>query len=143
METSERIPEGIVDAVDLSPLVEREGPFLSLYLHTEPDVENAARRSETRWRTVRADLAERGAAGAVLDRIEAMVPEAHLKGECLAVIADAERILHVEHGTAIGPSDEARWGPLPRLLPIVGWRQSQPPTVVVLTDRAGADLFGF
>jgi hypothetical protein len=39
--------------------------------------------------------------------------------------------------------DAATWGPLPRLLPIVRWRQSEPPYMVVLTDRSGADLFGF
>jgi hypothetical protein len=143
METSEQLTNGAVEAPDLAELVRRPGPFLSLYLNTEGDVENAAQRSETRWKTVRADLERQGVPEAILDEIDALVPEAHLEGECLAVIADAERVLHVEHGTSVGPNDEANWESLPRLLPIVRWRQSEPPYVVVLTDRTGADLFAF
>jgi release factor family 2 len=143
METSEQLTNGAVEAPDLAELVRRPGPFLSLYLNTEGDVENAAQRSETRWKTVRTDLERQGVPETVLDEIGAIVPEAHLEGECLAVIADGERILHVEHGTSVGPNDEANWEPLPRLLPIVRWRQYEPPYVVVLTDRTGADLFGF
>jgi hypothetical protein len=143
MESSEQLAAGAVDLSDLAPLVGREGPFLSLYLVTEADVENAAQRAETRWRSARRDLAEQGTPEAVLEQIDAIVPDAHREGECLAVIGDAEELLHVEHGTAIGPYDEARWGALPHLVPIVGWRQSSPPYVVVLIDRTGADLFGF
>jgi hypothetical protein len=143
METSEQLTSGAVEARDLAELVRRPGPFLSLYLNTEGDVENAAQRSETRWKTARTDLERQGVPDAVLDELEPFVPAAHLEGECLAVIADGERILHVEHGTAVGPNDEANWEPLPRLLPIVRWRQSEPPYVVVLTDRTGADLFAF
>lgn len=70
------------------------------------------------------------------------MPEAHLQGECLAVIGGAEQILHVEHGPRVSPTDEATVGPIPQLLPIVRWRQVDPPYVVVLIDRTGADLFG-
>jgi hypothetical protein len=143
METSEQVTMGAVEAGDLASLAAAEGPFLSLYLNTEPDVENAAQRSETRWRTVRGDLADDGVPETVLEAIDPLVPEAHLEGACLAVIADRSGVLHVEHGTAVSPNDEASWAPVPRLLPVVGWRQSEPPYVVVLTDRAGADLFGF
>jgi hypothetical protein len=143
MESSEQLTKGAVEAPDLAELVRRPGPFLSIYLNTEREVENAAPRSEIRWKTVRTDLEPRGVPEAVLGEIDPLVPGAHLEGECLAVIADGERILHVEHGTAEGPNDEATWGPTPRLLPIVRWRQSEPPYVVVLTDRTGADLFGF
>jgi Bacterial archaeo-eukaryotic release factor family 2 len=143
MEASARLTGGAVEAPDLVELVRRPGPFLSMYLHTERHVENAARRSEVRWKTVRNDLERQAVPEAVLDEIEAIVPQAHLEGDCLAVIADAEEILHVEHGTALGPNDKATWDALPRLLPIVRWRQSEPPYVVVLTDRTGADLFAF
>jgi hypothetical protein len=142
METSEQLPHGAVEAPDLAELVRRPGPFLSVYLNTEADVENATQRSHTRWKTVRSDLDDGEVPEAVLERIDEIVPGAHLEGDSLAVIADAEQILHVEHGPALHANDEAIWGPLPRLLPVIGWRQSQPPYVVVLTDRTGADLFG-
>ena len=142
METSEQLPRGAVDAHDLAELVRRPGPFLSLYLHTERDVENATQRERTRWRTVRSDLRDREVSTGVLEEIDPLVPDAHLAGECLAVIADAERILHVEHGPAVSQNDIGMWGPLPHLLPIVRWRQADPTYVVVTIDRTGADLFG-
>jgi hypothetical protein len=143
MDTSERLMHGVVEASDLAELVRGAGPFLSLYLNTEREVENAAQRSELRWKNVRRDLEDRDVPGALLDEIESIVPRAHLGGECLAVIGGAEQILHVEHGPAVSPHDEATWSPIPRLLPIIRWRQSEPPYSVVLTDRTGADLFGF
>jgi hypothetical protein len=143
METSEQLPHGAVEAPDLTELVRRPGPFLSLYLNTERDVENAAQRSRMRWKTVRSDLDALDVPGAVLERIDEIVPEAHLEGDGLAVLADGNEILHVEHGPAVGQTDEASWGPIPRVLPVIRWRQSEPTYVVVLTDRTGADLFGF
>jgi release factor family 2 len=143
METSEQLPHGAVEAPDLAELVRRAGPFLSVYLNTERNLANAAQRSVARWKTVRTDLPDKVVPGAVLERIDEIVTEAHLEGDGLVVIADAEEILHVEHGPALGRNDEARWGPIPRLLPIIRWRQSEPTYVVVMTDRTGADLFGF
>jgi hypothetical protein len=142
METSEQLPHGAVEAADLAELVRRTGPFLSLYLNTQREVENAAPLSERRWKTVRNDLPGKAVPEAVLELVGEIVPDAHLDGDSLAVIADAEQILHVEHGPALNSDDEATWGPIPRLLPIIGWRQSEPPYVVVLIDRTGADLFG-
>jgi hypothetical protein len=142
METSERFTHGAVDATDLAELVGSAGPFLSLYLNTEGDVENASQRSRTRWKNVRSDLEAPEVSEALLDEVDAIVPDAHLEGACLAVIGGAEKVLHVEHGPIVSPNDEAAWGPLPRLLPILRWRQEDPAYAVVLTDRTGADLFG-
>jgi hypothetical protein len=142
METSEQLPHGAVEAPDLAELVRRPGPFLSVYLNTERNVANAAQLSQTRWKTVRTDLPDKVVSEAVLEWIDEIVPEAHLAGDRLAVIADATEVLHVEHGPAHSRNDEATWGPIPRLLPIVRWRQSDPTYVVVMTDRTGADLFG-
>jgi hypothetical protein len=142
METSEQLMHGAIDVPDLATLVAGEGPFLSLYLNTGRAVENAGPLAQQRWKTARRDLEGRGVPDALLDEIGRIVPGAHLEGDCLAVIGGVERILHVEHGPAVSPRDEATWGPLPHLLPIVRWRQSEPSYVVVLTDRTGADLFG-
>jgi len=142
METSEQLADGAIEAPDLAQLVRGEGPFLSLYLNTERAVENAGPLSLQRWKTVRRELESQGVSDALLGEIERIVPDAHLRGECLAVIGGAEQILHVEHGAAVGPRDVARWGPIARLLPLIAWRQSEPAYAVVLIDRTGADLFG-
>jgi hypothetical protein len=143
MDTSEKFVHAAIDVPDLARVAEAEGPFLSLYLRTEAAVENAGAQVKQHWKTVRRDLVERGVEDGLLKEIDEIVPRAHLEGECLAVIGGVHQILHVEHGPAVSPIDEATWGPLPRLLPIVRWRQSEPPYMLVLTDRSGADLFGF
>jgi hypothetical protein len=142
METSEQLPHGAVEAPDLAEMVRRPRLFLSVYLNTGRNLANAAQLSQTRWKTVRTHLPDEVVSEAVLERIDEIVPEAHLEGDGLAVIADATEVLHVEHGPAHGRNDEATWGPIPRLLPIIRWRQSDPTYVVVITDRTGADLFG-
>jgi Bacterial archaeo-eukaryotic release factor family 2 len=143
METSEQLPHGAVEASDLAELFRRPGPFLSVFLNSERNEADAAQRSVARWKTVRHDLPLKVVPVAILERIAEIVPEAHLQGEGLAVIADAKEVLHVEHGPWLGRNDEATWGPIPRLLPIIRWRQSEPTYIVVMTDRTGADILGF
>jgi hypothetical protein len=143
METSEQLPHGAVEAPDLADLIRRAGPFLSVFLNTERHTADSPQRSLARWKTVRHDLPQKAVPDAILERIAEIVSEAHLEGDGLAVIADADRILHVEHGPALRMNDEATWGKIPRLVPIIRWRQSEPTYLVVMTDRTGADLFGF
>src|SRR5215210_2964337 len=140
METSEGLPGGAVDASDLTDLTKDPGPFLSLYLHTEGDVEQAAQRSQTRWRTVRSEVEREGVPAPVLDEVETLVPDAHLHGDGLAVIATSAGVRHVEHGPVDGPNDIATWAAVPALVPLLHYRQRHPPVVVVLADRVGADL---
>jgi hypothetical protein len=142
METSEQLMHAAIEAPDLATLVGGQGPFLSLYLNTERAVENAGPLAQQRWKTARRDLEDLGAPDMLLGAIEELVPDAHLEGDCLAVIGGAEQILHVEHGPAVSPHDESTWAQVPYLIPIVRWRQSEPPYAVVLIDRTGADLFG-
>ena len=62
METSEALPRGGVRAEDLAAIVEKPGPFLTLYLDTRPDIENAGPMIEQRWRTLRGGLIDRSVA---------------------------------------------------------------------------------
>lgn len=141
METSESIPAVGVSAPDLAELGDRPGPFATIYLSTEGRLENAAQRSEQRWKTMRGELAAAGVPEGVLDEIEPLVSDAHLQGECLAVVADAERVVHMEHGPRPPVrGDVSRWAPLPSLVQILAWRQDSPPYLTVLTDRTGADI---
>ena len=141
MERTGLTPPGAVVAADLADLLEAPGPFATVYLTTEARVENAAHQSEQHWKVLRAELADAGAPEAVLADIDTLVPDAHKGGRCLAVIAVAGGVLHVEHGPEPPPRDRARWAPLPSLVPILEWRQSFPTHVAVLADRTGADLF--
>ena len=141
MERTGTTPQVAVVPPELASLVMAEGPFLSLYLTTEAGIDNAAQRAEARWKSVRADLAEAGAAEGALAAVDPLVSDAHLVGQCLAVFATEQGDVHVEHHPDPPAQDRARWGPLPSLVPVIEWRQSSPPHVAVLTDRRGADLF--
>ena len=144
MEASERTPEGAVHAPELASLLtETRGPFATLYLGTEGAVQNAAQRAQTAWRSARDELSAQGAPEEVLQGIDPLVADAHTKGDMLAVIASADGTRHVEHGRATGTRELARWAGVPSILPLLEWRQHAVPHVVVLTDRTGADLFGF
>jgi hypothetical protein len=140
MERSGVTPQVAADTSDLVDLAKAVGPFLSLQLTTEASIDNAAQRSEQRWRSIRDEAAAQGTPVKVLDAIDPLVPDAHLRGEGLAVIASAGGVLHVEHVATVPERDLARWAPLPALLPVVAWRQSSPAYVTVLADREGADL---
>lgn len=140
-ESAER-PLGLgVRATDLAEVTRELGPVASIYLVTEADVENAAQRSETRWKTVRARLEDAGATETALDAIAAFVGDAHERGSCLAAVADDLGLRHVEHGTEAPTQDRAWWEPVPRVGRIVAWRQRFPSHIVVVADRRGADVY--
>jgi hypothetical protein len=136
-------PSGIVRGGDLVTLTRLRGPVLSLYMNTDPDIDNAARRDEQRWRSTRRGLADQGVPESVLAEVDPLVGPAHLGGRCLAVIADGDGVQWIEHGNCPVPLDKQVWGPLPHLVPLLSWRQEQIPYVLVVTDRTGADITGF
>jgi hypothetical protein len=126
---------------DLVPVALAPGPVATVYLDTPADVEQAPRRLDVTWRTIRRDLERQGAPAETLDSIEPHLSDAPARGRCLAVVAGPGGIRHVEHGLAAPPGGNvARWGPLPMLTPILEWRQSRPPHLVVLADRTGATM---
>ena len=141
MENAGVTPRVAVTAPELVELVAMEGPFLSLYLTTEAEIDNAAQRSEQRWKSLRADAAEAGVPEEVLGAVDPLVADAHLMGQCMALFATANGAVHVEHHPDAPVRDLLRWAALPSFVPVIEWRQSSPPHVAVLADRRGADLF--
>jgi hypothetical protein len=140
MEATGNVPDGGVTLDDLAPITEHGGPFLTVYLTTEGGVDNASARSDQRWRTLRAQLAEDGAPDELLDQVEEMVADAHTHGEVLVVITDGSGLMVVDHLDEPLDDDRGSWAPLPDLVPLVKARQSTVPYLLVLADRGGADL---
>ena len=140
METRGVTPKLWVDAPDLAELVSQPGPFLTLVMATEAEVENAAQRNELRWKSVREGLLGHGADERALAVVDPLVPDAHLAGQTLVVVANAGGARHVAHWPELPFREVAQWAPLPSLAPVIGRRQEAPPYVVVLTDRRGADI---
>jgi hypothetical protein len=140
MQAAGTIPRGGLSLDDLDSVFARPGPYATVYLGTDPHIDNAEQRSHQRWRALRDELAGAGAPEACLDAIEELVGAAHLAGESLAVVADDSGVLALQHLDHPVDQDRGRWGPLPDLVPLLRWRQDQVPFVLVLADRGGADL---
>ena len=140
METSGTTPASGVTSPELAELVQGTGPFATVYLTTEAEIDNAAQRSEQRWKTLRAEMADAGIVEEILAEIDPLVPDAHLEGNCLAVVTDLQGVRHVEHLAEARTQDMFTMGALPSLAPIIEDRQTAVPYVVVLADRTGADI---
>lgn len=127
----------------LGELVRQRGPFASVYVDASHDTEDAAKAMELRWRGVRAELARQGADEATLEALEgaALAPVVGRSGR--AMIAAHGRVL-LDRVLPRPPATETvRWSDLPHLLPLATWMEPDVPHVVVLVDRAGADLHGY
>ncbi|WP_433270220.1 Vms1/Ankzf1 family peptidyl-tRNA hydrolase [Actinosynnema sp. CS-041913] len=127
----------------LGELVRERGPFASVYLDASHDTEDAAKALELRWRGLREDLARQGADPDTLAAMDAAARE--------PVVGKAGRALIAAHGTLLlnrvlprpPAADSARWSRLPNLLPLASLLGPELPHVVVVVDRAGADLHGY
>lgn len=98
-----------VSAPALAEVAGREGPFLSLYLTTEKDVDHAAQTSVRRWGPVRRRLADDGAPERCLSAVDGLVPDAHLEGT-LASLREARVDVLVVHDPAIAAGRPERDG---------------------------------
>ncbi|HET9172741.1 MAG TPA: Vms1/Ankzf1 family peptidyl-tRNA hydrolase [Actinospica sp.] len=124
----------------LRSLYTARGPFATVYfaLQAHPELELT---TEARWQDLLHRLAERGAKrelAALTREYEAHRLEA---GRLVAIAADGAVILSVVlPENADNREDQATWGSLPHLLPLLAWRQQHPAHVVAVVDRTGADL---
>ncbi|ROP37601.1 Vms1/Ankzf1 family peptidyl-tRNA hydrolase [Saccharothrix texasensis] len=127
----------------LGELVRHRGPFASVYLDASHDTEDAAEAMELRWRGVREELAGQGADDATLDVMQEAVltPVPGKPGR--ALVAARGRLL-LDRVLPRPPAVETtRWSDRPHLLPLATWTEPAVPHVVVMVDRAGADLHGY
>ena len=79
---------------EIARLFDASGPFVSLYLATERDVEQAAGRVGLRWKNLRGGLLRDGVPEATLAAIDPLVEESRTAGSTLAVIAAADGVLY-------------------------------------------------
>src|SRR5690242_3260376 len=107
-----------MDASTLSKLYAIEGPFVTIYLATPSDVEDAAQQLETRWKNVRRELSDAGVDRATLDALTA-ARGPHGRGNTRVLVA-AHGTVHLAMSLAQLPAqEELRTGPLPRLVPLL------------------------
>ncbi|MDG4828305.1 Vms1/Ankzf1 family peptidyl-tRNA hydrolase [Solwaraspora sp. WMMD1047] len=128
----------------LRPLFDQPGPWVSVYLDASRDGANADHEVGLRWRALRSDLAGQGADPATLDALDQAVRDqpARPGRHGLVLLARAGRVALAEPLPAPPPSDEARLGPLPHVMPLLAHRGEEVTHVRVLADRTGGDLDG-
>lgn len=115
------------EAPELARIFDRPGPFVTVMLATDASLDNASHRAQQRWRVVRDALAGDGAPAGALDAIESRVPDAHLDGDGLFAVADADGIL-LARGTDEPASDSGRFGNLPYAAPSSNGTSATSPT---------------
>jgi Bacterial archaeo-eukaryotic release factor family 2 len=126
---------------EMARLFQASGPFLSLYLATGGDVDNAGPTVGLRWKNARSDLLEQGVPERLLEAVDPLVGGSYTAGATLAVVATVEGVLWSENLPNPPPRDVvARWDALPAIVPLLAHFQSLVPHVAVLASRAEAEL---
>jgi hypothetical protein len=150
---------------ELAELAAAEGPCVSAYLESPSAEANAAFHLTTRWKVMRGELAVAGVDPNTLVAMDAAVgvdteavatePAAaadnhpvdevdaaadHAGGEVLAVLTSRGQIVARAHMPAVRAAGRFRVGPVPWLTPWLEAVEGFVPHVVVLADRAGADV---
>ena len=127
---------------DLTEIVTGPGPFVTVHVPSESDVEQAADRYELAWKDVVRDLTAQGVDEKTVAAVEAAKGE-HAEGASRFVVASTvdgqvKLALSLDQPPRRPVVDVA---PLPHLLPVLDGMTSQVPYVVAVVDREGADIW--
>jgi hypothetical protein len=130
------------DLADLTRSLEDGGPYVTVYLDSDPELVDAPARASIRWKDLHRDLHAAGAPAAALDAIAELIEPAHTRGAALAAVSSERGLLLEDHHDEPLVRDLGRFGALPSLGTVIEWRLRRPAHIVVLADRAGADIVG-
>ena len=130
----------------LQQVYERPGPFVTVYLDTSVESEDAAKAVELRWRSTRERLAEQGADEPTLDALARHVDDHEWSighhGQVL-VAQQGEMVLSDElphPPREISGEEQAYFGPVPHLMPYLRLRGPRIPHVAAVVDQVGARI---
>jgi peptide chain release factor subunit 1 len=126
----------------LRPLLTTRGPFASVYFEGSHDTQDAAAHLDVRWRGLREQLVEQGAARSVTADIERAVmdlrPPIGRGGR--ALIAGAEGVVVNKQLLRPPAATVVRVSELPYIVPIVEHDFKYPNYLLVTVDHTGADI---
>jgi len=124
---------------DLRALFEQEGPFISVYLNTEGASEDAPEELGLRWRAMREQVLEQGAAEEAVAALDDNVSGAHTKGDGLVAFTAGDNV-SLRRFLSRRIADSVTFSHVPRVLRLLEWQQDNPRYAVVLSDRQGAEI---
>jgi hypothetical protein len=131
-----------MDATALSKLYAIDGPFVTIYLDTAGDVEDAAQRLEVRWKNLVRELHDAGIDSTTVEALTAVRGD-HTRGGTRVLVASHGKVHLAVSLPGPPPQDELTIAQLPRLVPLVDILGLHLPHVVVLADRTGADILAY
>jgi len=129
---------------EIRQLYKHPGPFATVYFDGSRTTEQGQHEVELRWRRLRSELQRAGAEETVLTAMDGAVNSDVSAGgrHGHLVVADADGVLLLDETTDEPPLREyAAWSRLPHLMPFLARRSEVVPHVVVLADRAGANIY--
>ena len=131
-----------VSLTDLRPLVESEGPFVTMLLPAPSRHDDGAHRFDIERKNALKEISSDWSDARVAEIEATLSSLPHDGGDAVVLIAGATGSPFVEFlGSAASAS--VYEGPLPRLAPLIESRQGVVNHVVVETDLAGADIVAF
>jgi len=132
-----RIPE------EVARLYDHAGPFATAYLDATRASEHGAEQVRLRWLALRAELAAAGADEPTLAAMDESADSVddHVAGEHGRVLVGGGGEVLLAATLPRAPvHSQARWAPLPHLMPFLVQQGPRIAHVVVVADRAGADV---
>lgn len=123
---------------DLRDLVQQDGPFSTVVLPTPSRVDDAEHRFAVEWSNARRRLAVPSEDLDEIDRVVASL--SHAGGDALVIVHATGGPTHVEFLDESVEQATVSQGDAPSLLPLIAARQRTVPHLLVVTDRAGADI---
>jgi Bacterial archaeo-eukaryotic release factor family 2 len=135
-----------VTHITLEHVLRPVGPMASVYLGPSPEVTNEYRVSwDTRWRPLAATLRAQGAEDHTVHLLEGAVSGAAAaraaRGSTqVGAFAQDGRVLAVVGLPGSTQPDQAQHAAPAHVVPMLAWAQERPAYVLVVADRAGADL---
>jgi peptide chain release factor subunit 1 len=126
----------------LRPLLTTRGPFASVYFEGSHDTQDAAAHLDVRWRGLREQLVEQGAARSVTADIERAVMDLRppIGRSVRALIAGADGVVVNKHLLRPPAATVVRVSELPYIVPIVEHDFKYPNYLLVTVDHTGADI---
>jgi peptide chain release factor subunit 1 len=123
-------------------LLDRPGPFASVYFDDSHDTHDAETQLDLKWRALREQLEQQGAGDTVTDQIGQAVlnlrPPVGRSGR--AVVASADGVVLNEHLVRPTAETVVRVSDLPYLVPLIELSLDGADYLLVVTDHTGADI---
>jgi hypothetical protein len=118
------------------------GPYISIYVDDTHNVEDAQKLGELKWRAIREQLEQQGAAEEFITTVqrlaEEMPPPVGAGGR--ALVATEEGVIVDERLRETPPETVAQYSPIPHLLPLLKYGMPDETVVFAEVDSTGARI---